>query len=98
MVCRAVTLVSPAKTAEAIEVPLGLWARIGPRNNVLDGATDPPWEGAVLVIDREFAFYEFFFSFFFKFNEFYEIRKKIRNSANHRCLTSFDVLERNVHL
>ena len=42
MVCRAVTLVSPVETAEAIEMPLGLWARIGPRSNVLDGATDPP--------------------------------------------------------
>jgi len=49
VVCRAVTLVSPVETAEAIEMPLGLWARIGPRNNVLDGATDPPWEGAILV-------------------------------------------------
>ena len=53
-------------------------------------------------IDREFEFYEFFS--FLKFNEFYEffrlkkIRKKIRNFANHRCLTCFDVLECNVHL
>jgi len=36
-VCRSVTLVSPAKTAEAIEMPLGLWARTGPRTHVLDG-------------------------------------------------------------
>ena len=28
---------SPAKTAEPIEMPFGLWARIGPRNHVLDG-------------------------------------------------------------
>jgi len=34
-VCRSVTLVSPAKTAEPIEMPFGLWARIGPRNHVL---------------------------------------------------------------
>jgi len=27
-----------------------------------------------------------------------KIRKKIRNFANHRCLTCFDVLECNVHL
>jgi len=44
-----------------------------------------------------------FFSFL-KFNEFYELFsvqknwQKIRNFANHRCLTCFDVLERNVHL
>jgi len=47
-------------------------------------------------IDQEFEFYEFFS--FLKFNEFYEFRKKIRNFANHRCLTCFDVLECNVHL
>jgi len=33
----SVTVVSPAKTAEPIETPLGLWARMGPRNHVLDG-------------------------------------------------------------
>ena len=41
LVCRSVglsvTLVSPAKTAESIEMPFGLWARIGPMNRVLDG-------------------------------------------------------------
>ena len=52
-------------------------------------------------IDREFEFYEFFS--FLKFNEFYyffRLKKtvKIRNFANHRCLTCFDVLECNVHL
>jgi len=36
-VCLSVTLVSPAKTAEPIEMPFGLWARIGPRNHVLNG-------------------------------------------------------------
>ena len=38
MVCRSVslsdTLVSPAKTAEPIEMPFGLWARMGRRNRV----------------------------------------------------------------
>ena len=33
----SVTLVSPAKTAEPIEMPFGLWAWMGPRNHVLDG-------------------------------------------------------------
>ena len=35
MVCRSDTLVSPAKTAAAIEMPFRLWARLGPRNHVL---------------------------------------------------------------
>jgi len=34
-VCMSVTVVSPAKTAEPIEVPFG--PRVGPRNHVLDG-------------------------------------------------------------
>ena len=52
----------------------------------------------VSFIDREFEFYEFFS--FLKFNEFYKFfsveknsPQKIRNFANHRCLTCFDVLE-----
>ena len=36
-VCRSVTLVSPAKMAEPIEILFELWARMGPRNHVLDG-------------------------------------------------------------
>ena len=39
--CRFVTVVSPAKMAEPIEIPFGLWARMGPRNHVLDGGADP---------------------------------------------------------
>jgi len=31
-------VVSCAKTAESIEMPFGLWARMGPRNHVLDGS------------------------------------------------------------
>jgi len=38
----SVTLVSPAKTAEPIEMPFGLWTLVGPRNHVLDGGPDPP--------------------------------------------------------
>jgi len=33
--------VSCAKIAEPIEMPFGLWARIGPRNHVLDGVHIP---------------------------------------------------------
>jgi len=41
--------VSPAITAEPIEMPFGLrTARVGPRNEVLDGGSYPPWEGAIL--------------------------------------------------
>ena len=34
--------------AEAIEMPFGLWTRIGPRNHVLHEVQIPPWEAAVL--------------------------------------------------
>jgi len=34
MVCRSVTLVSPAKTAEPIEMPFGLKTWVGPGNHV----------------------------------------------------------------
>jgi len=44
----SVTLVSPAKTAESIEMPFELRTRVGPRNHVLDGGPQPPWEGAIL--------------------------------------------------
>jgi len=37
---RSVTLVSPAKTAEPIEMPFGLWAGMGPRNHVLVGSPE----------------------------------------------------------
>jgi len=40
-VCRSVTLVSPAKTAEPIEMPFGLMTWVGPRDHVLDGGSDP---------------------------------------------------------
>jgi len=39
-----VTLVSPAKTAELIEMPFGLKSRVGPKNHVLDWDQDPPCE------------------------------------------------------
>jgi len=40
-VCLSVTLVSPAKTAEPIEMPFGLRTWVGPRDHVLDGSSDP---------------------------------------------------------
>jgi len=33
---------SPAKIAEPIEVPLGLWTQVSPRNHVVDRGSDPP--------------------------------------------------------
>ena len=33
---------NPAKTAEPIEIPFGMWAPAGPHNHVLDGGSDPP--------------------------------------------------------
>jgi len=38
----SVRVVSPAKTAESIEMPFGLWARVVPRNHVLDGGSSSP--------------------------------------------------------
>jgi len=40
--------VSPAKTAELIKMPFGLWTQVGPRNHALDGGPDAPWGGAIL--------------------------------------------------
>ena len=34
---RSVTVLSPAKTAQLIEMPFWLWARVGSRNHALDG-------------------------------------------------------------
>ena len=36
-----VTIVSPAKTAKQIEMPFGIWIRLGPKNRVLDEGPDP---------------------------------------------------------
>jgi len=48
VVCRPVTLVSPAKTAEPIKILFGLRTRVGQGNHALDGGPDPPWERAIL--------------------------------------------------
>jgi len=47
-VCRYVTLVSRARTAEPIEMPFELRTRVGPGSHVLDFGPDPPWEKAFL--------------------------------------------------
>jgi len=44
-VCPSVTAVSPAKMAEPIGMPFGLWARIGPGNHVLDWVQIPSQKG-----------------------------------------------------
>ena len=36
-------VVSLTKTAEPIEMPFGLWARVGSGNRVLDGGRDLTW-------------------------------------------------------
>jgi len=46
VVCRSVTVVSPAKTAELTKMPFALKTQVGSRNHVLDGGTHPPWERA----------------------------------------------------
>ena len=44
----SVTVVSPAKTAEPIEMPFGLRTWISQRNRLLDGVQIHPWEVAIL--------------------------------------------------
>jgi len=44
----SVTIVSPAKMAELIEMSFELWTSVDPRNHVLDRGTDSPCEGAIL--------------------------------------------------
>ena len=46
-VCLYVMGMIPAKTAEPIQMPVNIWAWVGPHNHVLDGDPDPPREGAV---------------------------------------------------
>jgi len=44
--CLSVTVVSPAKTAEPIEMSFGLWTPVEPSNHVVDGVPDPSCGGA----------------------------------------------------
>jgi len=48
-VCLSVTIVSPAKTAEPIEMPFGLWTWVVPWNRVLHGVQIIPWEWEILT-------------------------------------------------
>ena len=47
-VCRSVMIVSPAKSAEPIDMLFGIWTRVGPGNHVLDGDPDHSCERAIL--------------------------------------------------
>jgi len=47
-VCLLVTFVSPAKTAELIEMPFGMKMRVDAKNHVLYGGPDSPWKEALL--------------------------------------------------
>ena len=40
-ICQSVTIVSPAKTAEPVEMPFRLWTWVSPRKHVLDGDPAP---------------------------------------------------------
>jgi len=42
VVCRSVTLVSPAKVTELIKMPFGFRSLVGPGNYVLDVGPEPP--------------------------------------------------------
>jgi len=48
VVCLSVTIFSPTKTAEPIEIPFGVWTWVGPGNHVSDGGPDPQCEWAIL--------------------------------------------------
>jgi len=39
-IARSVIVLSPAKTAEPIEMPLAVWTGAGQKNHVLDGGLD----------------------------------------------------------
>jgi len=45
-----------AKTAEPIEMPFGLWARMGPRNHVLDTGPEVLGDVAMLPWQPIFGF------------------------------------------
>jgi len=51
--CRSVswslTILSPAKTAEPIDMPFGVKTLVGPGNHVLDGVPDPPVERGIFL-------------------------------------------------
>jgi len=48
MVCLSVTIVSPAKTAEAIDMLLAVWTGLGPMKHILDKGPNLQRKGAIL--------------------------------------------------
>jgi len=48
-VCLSVTIVSPAKTTQPIEMSFAMWTRVGPRQHALDGGTH--WRNLAYTID-----------------------------------------------
>ena len=54
-VCLYVTGMNPAETAEPIEMPFGMWARVGPSNHVSDGVWIPTGEGAILEVGSQYS-------------------------------------------
>jgi len=50
--CLSVTLVSPAKAAEPIEMPFGIWTRVDARNHVLNGVQIHTREEAIFRAKR----------------------------------------------
>ena len=42
-VCRSITIVSPARAAEPIEMPFEMRTQVSPRNHVLDGCAHSTW-------------------------------------------------------
>jgi len=44
----SVTVVSPAKTAEPIDMPFGVWSLVGSRNHVIIWGSRSPCERAIL--------------------------------------------------
>jgi len=52
VVSRSVTNVSPAKTAEPIEMSFWTWTQLGPRNHALDEVQIHTREGAILATKR----------------------------------------------
>jgi len=42
---RSVMIVSPAKMAEPIEMPFGVWTQVDPRNHLSNGSRSPQVKG-----------------------------------------------------
>ena len=60
----SVRIVSPARTAEPIEMPFGMWTRVGRMKHVLDGGAH--WRNLANTIqlsmcDGDSAFFSYYF-------------------------------------